>query len=94
MFPEQIQDKLINIGSMVLKTGALDIRTKALIGLSAAVASFCSHCHGQLRSIAKKFGVTEVEIEEVENIALRMRQKCQNQSGLFSLNELTEPQII
>lgn len=87
MFTEEIQDKLIDIGSMILKTGALDNKTRALIGLSTAVATYCNHCHGQSRSIALKFGATEEEIEEVEAIALRMRQKCQNKSGLFNLNE-------
>jgi len=51
----QIQDKLIDIGSMILKTGILDNKTKALIGLSTAVAAYCAHCHGQSKSIAKKF---------------------------------------
>lgn len=87
MFLDEIQDKLIDIGSMVLKTGALDNKTKALIGLSTAVVGFCSHCHGQSKSIAKRFGATEEEIEEAEAIALRMREKCQNEAGLFSLNE-------
>ncbi|MBL7132188.1 MAG: carboxymuconolactone decarboxylase family protein [Candidatus Omnitrophica bacterium] len=86
MYPEQIQDKLVDIGSMVLKTGALDNKTKALIGLSTAVATYCSHCHGQVRSIAKRFGATEEELEEAEAIALRMREKCQNGVGLFSLS--------
>lgn len=76
MYPEQIQDKLIDIGSMVLKTGALDTKTKALIAISCAVATYCVHCHGQSKSIAKNFGATEQEIEEAEAIALRMREKC------------------
>ena len=97
MFPEQIQDKsrtfdkvqdkLIDTGSMILKTGQLDIKTKALIALSTAVATYCAHCHCQSKSLARRFGATEVEIEEAENIALRMRQKCQNKSGLFSFSE-------
>ncbi len=90
MFSDEIQDKLIDIGSMVLKTGVLDNKTKALIAISCAVATYCTHCYGQSKSIAEKFGATEEEIEEAENIALRMRQKCQNQSGLFSLNESIE----
>ncbi|MBL7130994.1 MAG: carboxymuconolactone decarboxylase family protein [Candidatus Omnitrophica bacterium] len=87
MYPEQIQDKLIDVGSMVLKTGYLNIKTKALIGLSTAVATYCAHCHYQTKSLARKFGATELEIEEAENIALRMRQKCHIESRLFSLNE-------
>ena len=86
MFPEQIQDKLIDIGSMILKNGVLDNKTRALIGIATAVTSFCSHCHGQSKSIAKKFGATEEEIEETEAIALRMREKCCNESMLFKLN--------
>ncbi len=87
MYPQQIQDKLIDIGSMVLKTGALDNKTRVLIALSTSFATYCAHCYGQAKSLAKKFGVTEKEIEEAENIALRMREKCKNQFGLFSLNE-------
>ena len=90
MFPDEIQDKLIDIGSMVLKTSVLDNKTKGLIALSTAVATYCTHCHGQATSMAKKFGATEEEIEEVEAIALRMRQRCQNESELFSLNEPME----
>ena len=90
MFPDGIQDKLIDIGSMVLKTGTLDNKTKALIALSTAIATYCIHCRDQSKSLARKFGATEVEIEDAENIALRMRQKCQNQSGSFSFNALTE----
>ncbi len=90
--PEQIQDKLIDFGSRVLKIGTLDNKNKAktLIALSTAVVTYCVHCHGQSKSLAKKFETTEIEIDEAENIALRMRQKCQNKSGLFNLNESTE----
>lgn len=95
MFAEQIQDKLIDIGSMVLKKGALDNKTRALIALSTAVATYCVHCHGQSKSLAMKFEATEDEIEESEAIALRMRKKCQNEFGLFSLNEpIQNPKII
>ena len=87
MFTDVIQDKLIDIGSMVLKTDTLDNKTKALIVLSTAVATYCVHCHGQSKSIALKFGATGEEIEEAEAIALRMRQKCHNEVGLFSLNK-------
>ena len=90
MLPEQIQDKLIDIGNMVLRTSALDTKTKALIALSAATATFCSHCHGQFRSTAKKFGATEKEIEEAERLALRMRERCEHESGLFILNKPIE----
>lgn len=90
MLLDEIQDKLIDIGSMVLKTGVLDNKTRALIALSTAIASSCSHCHGQSKSLARKFEATEEEIEEAEAIAIRMRQKCQNESGLFNLNESTK----
>jgi len=91
MLLEQIQDKLIDIGSMVLKTGTLGNKTKALLALSTAVATYCTHCYVQSKSIAKKFGATKEEIEEAEAIALRMREKCDNELGLFSLNELKKP---
>jgi len=90
MFPEQIQDKLIDVGSMILKTSMFDIKTKALIALSTAVAAYCVHSHGQSKSIAKKLGVSEKEIEEAEAIALRMREKCRNESGLFNFNASME----
>ncbi|MFH0924799.1 MAG: carboxymuconolactone decarboxylase family protein [bacterium] len=86
MFSEQIQDKLIDIGSMVLKTGALDNKTRSLIALSTAIVSCCSHCHGEMEAMARKFEATKEEIEEAESIALRMRKKCENKFGLVKLN--------
>ncbi|MBL7132060.1 MAG: carboxymuconolactone decarboxylase family protein [Candidatus Omnitrophica bacterium] len=91
MYAEQIQDKLIDTGSMILKTGHLDIKTKALIGLSTAVTTYCVHCHYQSKSLARRFGATEVEIEEAENIALRMRQKCQMKTQFTEHSERKLP---
>jgi len=88
---DKVQDKLIDTGSMVLKTGHLDIKTKALISLSTAIATYCAHCHYQSKSLARKFGATEVEIEEAENIALQMRQKCQMKTQFTEHNERKLP---
>lgn len=93
MFSEQIQDKLIDIGNMVLKRSVLDNKTKALIALSTAVAAYCIHCHTQSKSIAKNFGATEEEIEEIEAIALRMRQKCQNEFDYLALKPIETPKL-
>ena len=81
MLPDEIQDKLTDVGCMIIKTGKLDNKTKALTALSAAAACYCVHCCGQARSIAEKFGATDEEIEEVRIIALRTREKCQMKPG-------------
>jgi len=85
--PEAIQDKFIDIGSMVVKTSELDPKTKALLALASAVATCCSHCHGEFTAIARKFGATDQEIEEAEALALRMRIRCQNETAFYSLNK-------
>ncbi len=86
MVPERIQNKLIDIGTMVLKTSVLDPKTKALIALSTATATACAHCHGQFRATAAKLGATQEEIEEAERLALRMKERCQNDSGLYLIS--------
>jgi len=35
--------------------------------------------------MAKKLGAMDLEIEEAEEIALRVRQRCENEMGLYSL---------
>ena len=85
--PEAVQDKLIDVGDLVLRNGNLDHKTRSLVGLACAITSFCAHCHGQCGSLARKFGATEVEIEEVEAIALRVRERCANKNALYSLSE-------
>ena len=90
MFSEQTQDKLIDIGSIILKRDSLDIKTKALIGLSAAIATYCVHCHGQSKSIAKKFGASEEEIKQTEDIAMRMRQGYNDKFRLLNFTENTK----
>ncbi|MFH1857369.1 MAG: carboxymuconolactone decarboxylase family protein [Candidatus Omnitrophota bacterium] len=84
--PNQIQDKIIDVGTKVIREGALEPKTKALVAVATAVSTFCTHCHGQFRATAKNLGATEEEIEEVETIALRMRQRCENETGLFKMN--------
>ncbi|MCG2659059.1 MAG: carboxymuconolactone decarboxylase family protein [Kiritimatiellae bacterium] len=85
--PEAIQDKLIDVGDVVLRNSNLDIKTKALIGLACAVTGFCSHCHGQCVSLAWKLGASPAEIEEAEAIALRIRERCNNETGLYRLSD-------
>jgi len=85
--PNEIQDKIIDIGTKVIKDSALDPKTKALVAVATATSTFCTHCHGQFRATARKLGATEREIEEVEAIALRMRQRCENDTGLFKMND-------
>lgn len=90
--PSEIEEKLLEIGAMILKgNGRLDQKTRALIALSTAVAAFCSHGHGEFRSLARRLGAAEEEIEEAETIALRMRERCQTESGLF---EIANQQVV
>ncbi|MBN1836405.1 MAG: carboxymuconolactone decarboxylase family protein, partial [Spirochaetales bacterium] len=86
MLPDGIQDKLIDIGTAVLRTGALDLKTKALIAMATATATACSHCHGQFRATAASFGATAKEIDEADQLAVRMRQSCSNESGLYLIS--------
>ena len=88
--PQPIQDKLIDVGTLVLGTGTLDSRTNALVALSCAVTGFCTHCHGQCVSLARKFGAAEEEIEEAEAIALRVRERCQNKTGLYTMSQSSQ----
>lgn len=88
--PEPVQDKLIDIGTLVLRNGNLGHKARALVGLACAVTGFCAHCHGQCRSLAEKFGATEGEIEEAEAIALRVRERCADETGLYSLSESSQ----
>ena len=83
--PTPIQDKLIDIGSMVLKQTSLDKETKVLIAVATSVACYCSHSHGEFKIIARKLGLSSEQIEEAEDIGLRMREKGQNSSGLFRM---------
>ena len=85
--PEAIQDKLIDVGDLVLRTSNLDTKTKVLVGLACAVTGFCSHCHGQCASWARKLGASQAEIEEAESIALRVRERCNNETRLYNLSE-------
>ncbi|NOZ22077.1 MAG: hypothetical protein GXP25_13425 [Planctomycetes bacterium] len=83
--PEAVQDKLIDIGEMVLRRSNLKAEAKALIAISASVACRCTHCHGEFKKMAKKLGVVEKEIDEAIEIAVRMRQRCENEGGLYRL---------
>ena len=85
--PQRVQEKLLDIGNLVISEGSLDSRAKALIALATAVSSYCSHSHGYFADMAKKLGATEAEIEEAEEIAMRVRQRCDNEMGLYSLTE-------
>ena len=84
--PRPVEDKIIDVGALVLRDGAVENKEKALVALSCAVASFCTHCHGEFAALARKLGATDAEIEEVEAIAERVRQRCANEAGLFRLN--------
>ena len=44
-----------------------------------------SHSHGYFVDMASKLGARELQIEEAEEIAIRMRQRCDNEEGLYSL---------
>jgi len=84
--PRPVEDKVIDVGALVLQTGAVDNKEKALVAVGCAVASFCTHCHGQFATLARKLGATQAEIDEVETIAQRVRQRCENEAGLYRLN--------
>lgn len=86
--PEGIQDKLIDIGSIILRTSSLEPKTKALMAVTAATATACSHCRGEFRRTAARLGATREEIEEAEELALRMRERCRNESGLFLISRV------
>ncbi len=84
--PRPVEDKVIDVGALVLRTGAVDNKEKALVAVSCAVASFCTHCHGEFSALARKLGATQAEIDEVEAIAKRVRQRCENEAALYRLN--------
>ncbi len=85
--PRSVEDKMIDVGALVLRTGAVGNKEKALVAVSCAVASFCTHCHGEFAALARKLGASEAEIDEVEAIARRVRQRCENETGFYRLSE-------
>jgi AhpD family alkylhydroperoxidase len=87
--PEEIQDKLIDIGMIILQDGALDPKTKALIAVSTATATSCTHCRGRFKATASQLGATEEQIDEAERLALRMRERCRNESGIYLISRAT-----
>jgi AhpD family alkylhydroperoxidase len=84
--PHSVQDKVIDVGALILRTGAVENKEKALVALSCAMATSCAHCHGEFVALARKLGATQSEIDEVEAIAERVRQRCENETGLYRLN--------
>jgi len=86
MFTEAIADKLIDVGSAVIKNESLEVKSKILCAISSSLASYCTHCHGQFVAMARKYGLDEEEIREAEAIGLRMRERCPNESGLYKMN--------
>ena len=85
ILPEAVSDKMIDVGTIVIKNGSLDTKTKILCAISSSIASYCTHCHGQFRDMARKSGLTDKQISEAEAIGMRIRQKCSNESGFYSL---------
>lgn len=83
--PEAVQDKLIDVGEMVLRKGSLAPEVKALVALCAAVACHCTHCHGEFRKMARSLGRTDQEIEEAVKIAMRMRERCANETAFYKM---------
>ena len=86
MFTEAIADKLIDVGSAVIKNESLEVKSKILCAISSSLASYCTHCHGQFVGMARRFGLDEEGIGEAEAIGARMRERCANESGLYRLN--------
>jgi len=84
--PRPVQDKMIDVGALVLRDGAVENKEKALVAMSCAVASFCTHCRGEFATLARKLGATQAEIDEVEAIARRVRQRCENGTALYRLS--------
>ncbi|MFW6164128.1 MAG: carboxymuconolactone decarboxylase family protein [Planctomycetota bacterium] len=85
--PQAVQDKVIDVGSMVLRSSALTGREKAYVALGCAVALRCTHCHGAMVRLARKLEATAQEIEQAEAIAQRVRQPCENETGVFLLTD-------
>lgn len=83
--PQAVEDKIIDVGNLVLRNGPLSSRERALVALGCSIASCCTHCNGALRRLARKLEATQEEIEQVEAIAARVRQRCANEAGLYSL---------
>ena len=84
--PRAVEDKVIDVGALVLRAGAVDNKGKALVAVSCALASYCTHCRGEFAALARKLGATEAEIDEVEAIASRVRQRCDNETGLYRMS--------
>lgn len=87
--PRDVQKKLMEIKSMVIRDGPLDRKTKALIAVASAVTAYCTHCHGDISFMARKMGLSDEEIAEAEEIALRMRERCPNEYGLYRIGTFT-----
>jgi AhpD family alkylhydroperoxidase len=83
--PQAVQNKIIDVGSMVLRDGALSSRERALVALACSVAAQCTHCHGAMVRLARKLEATAEEVKEAEAIAKRARQRCEDESGLYLL---------
>jgi AhpD family alkylhydroperoxidase len=56
----------------VLKPGALDLKTKELIGLGMALTARCKYCIGMHTQSCLAAGATEDEIWEVAAVAVMM----------------------
>ena len=86
-YTKNIQDKIIDIGGMVLSNSALDTRTKTLLAIATSVSSYCTHCRGEFKAVGRKMGLSEKEIEEAERIGMSMRERCPHEFGLYKMNE-------
>ena len=83
---EEAHRKVMEVESLVLREGALDNKTRALIALAGALVAGCGHCHRQLLIMAEELGASRAEVEETRLIARRMRRRCWVEVGLYDLN--------